>query len=185
MSCQVPLEHPDEFSDVFTNTNAIRFTHAVAPRYGHSSDISKLLDGTEDDQGDYLLGLLASSVTIFSVFVVWMFFLLAFKWSGPYSCGVLSARRVPLPPKPLPKNDTEGYQEALDEWNTIYHKVNRSQNVMKVLVVFAGLSIVVSSILLSVKGYVNEYQVSGDFACQNTDRFSLFPTPEWIVYYNP
>jgi hypothetical protein len=176
MSCQVQLEYPDEFSDVFTNTNAIRFSHAMALRYGHSSDISKLLDGDEDDKNDYLLGLLASSITIFIFFVVWMFFLLAFKWAGPYSCGVLSGSRVPLPPKPLPENyedSEEGYQEALDEWNEIYHKVNRSQNVMKGLVVFAGLSIVVSSILLSVKGYVinDEYQVSLDFTCQNTDRF--------------
>jgi hypothetical protein len=160
MSCQdVKLEYSDEFSDVFANTNAIRFTHAVVPRYGHTADISKLLDGTEDDQEDYLRGLLASSITIFSFFVVWMIVLLAFKWSGPYSVGVLSGRRPPLPPKPEAENyedDMEGYQEALDEWNTIYHRVSRSQNVMKWLVIFAALSIIVCSILLSVKGYVNE-----------------------------
>jgi hypothetical protein len=162
MSCQdIQLEYPDEFSDVFADTNAIRFAHAAAPRYGHTANISKLLDGTEDDKEDYLRGLLASSITIFSFFVVWMFVLLAFKWSGPHSVGVLSGRRLPLPPKPETENyedDMEGYQEALDEWNRIYHKVNRSQNVMKGLVVFAGLSIIVSSILLSVKGYVNEYK---------------------------
>jgi hypothetical protein len=58
MSFQVQLEYLDEFSDTFSNTNtntsAIRFAHAVAPRYGHSSDISKLLNGTEDDKRDYL-----------------------------------------------------------------------------------------------------------------------------------
>jgi hypothetical protein len=85
-----------------------------------------------------------------------------------------------LPAKPLPEHhedDMEGYQEALEEWNQMYHRVNRSQNVMKGLVVFAGLSIIVSSISLSVKGCVNVYiarRSSGDFTCQKTDGLGAF-----------
>jgi hypothetical protein len=155
MSCDLQTEFPEEFlGDIFENTNAINFMHRAPPRYGHSSDINLLINGSESEQKDYLRGLLASSITIFSFFVVWMFLLWAFKCMGPYSVGLLSGRRVPLPARPQKQHydNDEKYEEDLDKWIRNHEGVKYRNTFMKGLVLFAGLSIVVSSILLSVKG---------------------------------
>jgi len=60
-------------------------------------------DEDDDVREDYLRGLLATSITIFSFFVFWIVVLLIFKYFlGPYSpVGWLSGSQIPLPPKPL------------------------------------------------------------------------------------
>jgi hypothetical protein len=155
MSCDVQTEFPEEFlGGIFENTEAIEFMHNTPPRYGHSSDINLLINGSESEQEDYLRGLLASSITIFWFFMIWMFFVWVFKCMGPYAVGIFSGRRVPLPAKPRQADyeDNKKYEEKLEKWIRHYEGVKLGNTFMKGLVLFAGLSIIVSSILLSVKG---------------------------------
>jgi hypothetical protein len=83
-----------------------------------------------------------------------MFLVWAFKCMGPYSVGLLSGRRVPLPARPQQQDydNNEKYEEELEKWIRNYEGVKCGNTFMKGLVLFAGLSIIVSSILLSVKG---------------------------------
>jgi hypothetical protein len=101
-SCTVSssFRDPAFFPDAFHNTRAIEFVRRMTFRYGHTSDIVLLATGSEEQQKDYLKGLLASSITIFCFFLVWVCILLICKRIGPSKAGWLSGRRDPLPPRP-------------------------------------------------------------------------------------
>jgi hypothetical protein len=107
--CVIPETDFGNFSPIsFHNTKAIQFVHGAVPRFGKPNDILLLVNGSEGEKKDYLRGLLASAITIFSIFLVWTCVLLYFKRQGPQSSyGWLSGRRVPLPPKPRKPTDDE------------------------------------------------------------------------------
>ncbi len=156
-SCTIPPLFEDPFSPAtFQNTHSIRFWHQRAARYGNSNDIKFLIEGSESQAEEYLRGLLASSITMFSLAVVWCIFLVAFKCIGPYGVGWLSGRHIPIKPKPLEADyaKEEEFQVASVSWDKKYKKILRSRKIMKGFVIFSGLGIVASSIMLSVKGYV-------------------------------
>jgi hypothetical protein len=202
----------------FHNTKAIQFVHEAVPRYGKPNDILLLVNGSEGEKKDYLRGLLASAITIFSIFLVWTCVLLYFKWQGPQRYGWLSGRRVVplLPPKPrnpndeknkeaapaddnpnlddenhkqdcadddppegsneVEKNDDESqnknalpnefvgndnhqrllllYEEDMVAWNHNYVQIQRERRFMKGLVIFSAFFIILSSLLMCIKGYV-------------------------------
>lgn len=114
--CQVLESDPqgvygeeESFTDLFYETRAIKFMHNVALRYGHPSNLTALLDESSSDNtgksGDYIRGLMATSVTLSCFFLLWMALLLIFKCVlGPRVVGFLSGRRLPVPPKPNPKH---------------------------------------------------------------------------------
>jgi hypothetical protein len=130
-TCSIPTDLFEDFdAPAFKNTAAIQWMHDVPPRYGRSKDILLLMEGTEDEQEDYIRGLLASSITMLCFFGVWMIILAIFHCMGPSQVGVLSGKppnpTIPTPPRKL--------------W------------FLRMLVLFAGLSIIISSILMSVNG---------------------------------
>ena len=153
--CEEPVAVPDQFlGAIFENTNAIEFMHNVPPRYGSTSDLNAMIQGTEDERKEYLRGMLAASITIFCIFALWMFFLLAFKCVGPYVTGCLSGRRLPLPRKPESEqyDDEEEYETELEAWNRNYARVKTVHTVVKGIVLIAGLSIIICATLSTMYG---------------------------------
>jgi hypothetical protein len=136
-NCSIPTELLEDFhAPPFQNTPAIRWMHDLPPRFGRRNDLLSLMQGTEDEQQDYIIGLLASSIAMFCFFGLWMIVLAVFKCMGPSEVGILSG-------KP----------------NTTPQTKPRRMWFLRLLVLFAGLSIIVSSILMSVNGYVIRYTV--------------------------
>jgi hypothetical protein len=145
-SCDIPTEFIEAFdAPDFQNTKAIRWMHGITPRFGHSRNLLLLMQGNEDEQKDYIRGLIASSIAVFSFFLVWMIFLLIFKCMGPNEAGILSGRPKELQAKPHNPQD-------LAAWDREYAKVRKRLNLLRGLVLFAGFSIILSSILMSANG---------------------------------
>jgi hypothetical protein len=129
-TCSIPTEFLEDFdAPAFENTAAIRWMHDAPPRYGRSKDILLLMEGTEEEQQDYMRGLLASSITMLCFFGFWMILLAVFYCMGPSQVGILSGK---------PPNQTTTPPRKL--W------------FLRMLVLFAGFSIILSSILMSVNG---------------------------------
>jgi hypothetical protein len=203
--CVIPEIDDGNFSPkAFHNTKAIKFVHQAVPRYGKPNDILLLVNGSEAEKKDYLRGLLASAITIFTIFLVWTCVLLYFKWQGPQRYGWLSGRRVPLPPKPRNPNDEKNeapaddnpnfdddnhkqdcaddhegpneienneesqknalknefvgndnqrlYEEDMVAWNHNYVRIQRERRFMKGLVFISAFFIILSSVLMIIKG---------------------------------
>jgi hypothetical protein len=77
----------------FENTPVLQFVHDRSPRFGKSNDILLFLVGTEEEQQDYVRGLLASSIAIVVLVLCWTGFLIYAKYKGPEKFGWLSGRR--------------------------------------------------------------------------------------------
>jgi hypothetical protein len=187
---------------VFENTRATEFAHDQVPRFGKPKDVLLFVIGSEDERKEYLLGLLSSSIAIFSLLLVWTSLLVYFQRAGPERYGWLSGRRV-MPPnrktekatddaglelvenhnqdnnarrqevpidsgnrrmKGLPgpqlveegdrRDNKQQYDEELDVGNHQTHdgQTQREQHFMKALVAFAAFCIILSSIMMNVKG---------------------------------
>jgi len=65
------------FSPPYETSNAVQQFHAV-PRFGHSDDITNVLEDV-DDRTDYILGVIFLAVVIMSSFVLWSLSILFFK----------------------------------------------------------------------------------------------------------
>jgi hypothetical protein len=182
MSCQIENEFDDFSPTLFQNTKQIQWVHNNVPRFGKTNDILALVTGSAEEGNDYFIGLLASSIAMFSVFLIWACILLCMKCKGPETFGWFSGRRLPFPPRPnsskgvveepADQNEAEPVEEspigddgdlqmpdkmlAVDkdgtEWDIRYAAVQRQHKFMKMLVFFACLMIVIGSILMSVKG---------------------------------
>lgn len=148
VSCNVSnLQLVEAFqAPAFVTTNVIRRVHESAPRFGHSNDLLYLMTGDQAEQRDYVKGLIASSIAIFALFIVWLIFLVVFKCMGPYQVGILSGRPRPLPP--MPANDSGD----LIAWEQRRSQVESRLNRLRILVIICGMVIVVSACLMSVKG---------------------------------
>jgi hypothetical protein len=147
-TCRVPSAFFQYFdAEDFHTTRTIHFMHDMPPRYGHTRNISRLLDGTEEENKDYLKGLVATSITVFIFFICWMLVLLLFKYLGSSKVGGLSGSLLPLPPKPDEKQ-TEDFQE----WDQVYQRTRRRLSVAHGVVLFAGLSIIVAAVCMSFFG---------------------------------
>jgi hypothetical protein len=69
-SCDIPTEFIEAFdAPDFQNTKAIRWMHGITPRFGHSRNLLLLMQGNEDEQKDYIRGLIASSIAVFCFFL--------------------------------------------------------------------------------------------------------------------
>ena len=156
-TCSFQAIFEDQFQTYpFNNTAGISFWHLRSARFGHTNDLQYLIDGTKSEGEDYLRGLLASSILIFSIAIVWCIALLAFKWIGPRRVGWLSGKHVPLPPNPGREEAADSDDNKVDEgptaWELKYNKIIRGRTIMKVLVVIAGIGIIINAIMLSVIG---------------------------------
>ena len=165
--CPIELGFEQNFSpDPFENTDTIRLSHRMAIRYGKPDDIKLLIQGTKEEGKDYLRGLLATSITIFCIAVVWCFLLIVFKCLGPRKVGWLSGTQIPLPPQPRQEDYGKDGDEDEDDgnpsqssflqdtavWQQKYNRILRRRRFMKAAIVFSGLVIVANAIMLSVKG---------------------------------
>lgn len=69
-----------------------------APRFGHSRDIS-LLAGSTDRKKEYIYGIVAFSLFLISLFLLWSIFTLVFKWRGRGKYGCVAGRFFYKPEK--------------------------------------------------------------------------------------
>lgn len=97
-------------------------------------------------------GLLASSITLFVFFLVWSTLLLIFKcFAPPDSSNAtrwLAGERLCIDEPP--PQELKPYQYT--EWQKHYHNIKRQLYCFRGVVLFAGLSIIVSAIVMSVGG---------------------------------
>jgi hypothetical protein len=164
------VSEPDFRKDRFENTEAISFMHKTPPRFGYHSDLNLLIDGDSEDANDYIKGLLASSFAMFCFFLVWITILLVLKCCGPKRVGFWSGRIAPLPAEPQPPRcgdeleassmDTQrtetktfqNYKEDHKEWRNTKNASKRRLNILRIIVLFCGTSIIVSATLMVSKG---------------------------------
>ena len=73
---------------------SLRRAHEFTPRFGHSSDINQLL--RNEDPSDYVVGVLAASVAIFGLMILWLIILLTLRCLGQSRVGFLSGSPIPL-----------------------------------------------------------------------------------------
>jgi hypothetical protein len=97
-------------------------------------------------------GLLASSITMFVFFLVWSILLLIFKIFAP-SDSTNKTRWLagkPLKVEEPPSKSTKPFQYT--EWKSHYDNVKRQVYCFRAIVLFAGLSIIISAIVMSIGG---------------------------------
>lgn len=94
-------------AEEFETTREIILGHEVTPRFGHTRNITAVLesvgDGTEQSRAvtkDYVIGVVSASIAMFAFFCCWMITLLLLKCIGPKRVGFFSGDRVKLPPPP-------------------------------------------------------------------------------------
>lgn len=130
----------------------IRCTHLSTIQYN-----TMQCNATSETCTDYLRGLLASSITILCFFVLWSLLLLAFKCFGSRRPNDLSNKtrwlagkpfRVDLPPTVSEEKDPDAHAS----WQQQYRKVKKTLYIFRAFVLFAGTSIVISAIVMSVSG---------------------------------
>ncbi|KAG7337817.1 hypothetical protein IV203_015286 [Nitzschia inconspicua] len=151
--CSIPTNILDDFETVsFQNTKAIRWMHDIPPRYGKPDDVLLLMAGDEEQQKDYMRGLLASSITMFVFFLVWSLLLLIFKcFAPPDSSNVtrwLAGERLRIDEPPSKEHKPFHHSE----WQKKYDNTKKQLYCFRGIVLFAGLSIIVSAIVMSVLG---------------------------------
>lgn len=147
-SCEIPeLNLVESFTPPpFVNTRSIEWTHEMAPRFGAPNNLLLLMEGSADEQQSYLKGLMASSIAMFSLFIVWLVFLIVFRCMGPQEVGFLSGKPRPLPPQP-PENS-----EDFVAWQKLKTSAERRMHLVRIVVCICGLLIIISSCLMAVKG---------------------------------
>jgi hypothetical protein len=177
--CTIAEQFKDSFAkDPFEATAAIVWMHAMPPRFGHSRDLNQLINGSSKQRKDYLNGLLGASYAMFYIFIVWSVTILVLKCLGPKNVGAWSGSMQPLKAEPRApqllivqrgdsKLDPPGvratedlsydyYAHQYERRHEIWTKAKRTQtrnlNIMRVIVLFAGTSIVISATLMMGKG---------------------------------
>ena len=132
-SCEIPTEFLIEESFTgapdFENTVAIRWMHNNMPRFGYPRELSTLMTGTSEEQTQYKRGLIATSYAMICVFVLWSILLILFKRMGPKKAGILSGASP-----------------------TVSNTPPLRKRIFRGIFLFAGLSIIICSILMSLNG---------------------------------
>ena len=78
----------------FRASHRLKKTNEQAIRFGGSNDMITLLEGSSDEQADYLFGLVAGSVLVAIFFALWTVLILVFKFNGYRRCGFLCGRFI-------------------------------------------------------------------------------------------
>jgi hypothetical protein len=90
------------------------------PRFGFPNDIELLINGNSDSTTDYVMGIVAGSIIIFLVAVVWSFAIICLKILGQKRVGFLAGHFV-RPSASSPKRGTEetgecgGFEVVMDK----------------------------------------------------------------------
>lgn len=131
----------------FSNTPAIRYAHEFPHRYGHSSNLTAFVLGTEDD---YIRGLLATSVTITAILLAWILIGLFLYWNPSFKRkwvdGYLLGRKL------RPPRDRHSYsnrQEYEDEWMKWNHSRESQRRLTSGCARVGCAGIIVGAIILS------------------------------------
>lgn len=166
--CSIPTEVFEDFTaEEFSNTNIIEWMHSIPPRFGKTNDILNLMIGTEDQQQEYVRGLLASSIALFFFFLVWAGLLLIFKFFAPPN-GSNYTRwlggqplRMPSPPlgddedgnnNNIHYNSSKGDTKEFRDWKREYNTTKYQLFGFRIIVWFAGLAIAIAALVMSVYG---------------------------------
>jgi hypothetical protein len=106
MSCPVDLRFRDDYQPPgFESTRrSLEFLDNGIPRFGKSADLLDLIQGSDEEKKDYLLGLTAASMAIFGFFGLWILLWGIWSWLGHDIVGVLSGSRIRMTPPPQPKS---------------------------------------------------------------------------------
>ena len=118
--------------DGFRDTPLIKFVHNRVPRFGNPNNILVLIEGTDEEKNDYLRGLLACSIAMFAVFLVWSLILIFMKYRGPQKYGWLSGRRNPIPPKPSTTTSNEHAPKENDEQEKTEEAKDPTKNIAQI-----------------------------------------------------
>jgi hypothetical protein len=151
-SCIADNLEEDYQVPVFRNTAAISWMHSAPPRFGHDSDLNDVINGSQEDRDDYLKGLLASSIAMFCFFSVWITTLLVLKCCGLKRVGFWSGSVTPLPStSPNQGGRLEDYLERR-AWSAQKQAAKRRLTIMRLIVLFAGTSVIISAGLMVARG---------------------------------
>jgi hypothetical protein len=115
-------EAPFETAADFSNTPAIELMHERSPRFGNSDELLTLIQGNDDDN-EYVQGLIASSIVAGVFFLLWAFLIIYLncynKGSNP---SLLSGQALQVSPPPqapkYPHVETENDSEEEEEVET-------------------------------------------------------------------
>lgn len=142
----------DEFqAPGFSNTAAIEWMHTAPPRFGHVSDLNELINGSQEDGKDYIIGLLAPSIAMFCFFSVWITTILLLKCCGRKRVGFWSGSITPVPAEPAKGGRLEDHLEHR-AWGAQRQATKRRMTIMRLIVLFAGASIITCAGLMVSQG---------------------------------
>jgi hypothetical protein len=124
-----------------------------------------LLFGSKEEGRDYLWGVFASAIAIALFILVWILAIFCLRIAGPKKVGILSGKQV-APAKPeqsslgqenveLNEADDAGYHDSIDAWKKKSRIRQRRLNRVRIVVLLCSLGIVVSAILMILKGVQN------------------------------
>lgn len=108
---------------------------------------------------DYIRGLLAASITIFCFFLIWSLLLILFKCccfgrpafdKSNNKTRWLSGKPFIVNHKPVVAEDKD--PDAHQEWDKQYRNVRRILFWCRATVLFAGMSIIISAVVMSIQG---------------------------------
>eukprot|EP00526_Cylindrotheca_closterium_P008407 CAMPEP_0113652706 /NCGR_PEP_ID=MMETSP0017_2-20120614/28165_1 /TAXON_ID=2856 /ORGANISM="Cylindrotheca closterium" /LENGTH=829 /DNA_ID=CAMNT_0000565603 /DNA_START=62 /DNA_END=2554 /DNA_ORIENTATION=+ /assembly_acc=CAM_ASM_000147 len=100
----------------FQNTGNIQFYHSNVPRFGNTNEVLNLLQGTSDQQQEYIQGLLATPILLGIFIMAWVIVLWVFNCCRCCFCrnhDWLAGKPVPLPEEPNGKHHDD-YKEEID-----------------------------------------------------------------------
>mmetsp|Transcript_4121 Transcript_4121/g.9611 ORF Transcript_4121/g.9611 Transcript_4121/m.9611 type:complete len:284 (+) Transcript_4121:69-920(+) len=100
----------------FENTGNIQFYHNNVPRFGNTNEILNLLQGTSDQQQEYIQGLLAAPILLGIFIMTWIIVLCVFSCCRCCCCrnhSWLAGNPVSLPEEPNSKNHDD-YKGEID-----------------------------------------------------------------------
>jgi len=95
----------------FENTRNIKFYHNNVPRFGNTNEVLNLLQGTSDQQQEYIQGLLATPILLYVFIMAWIIVLWEYKsWRNHHW---LAGKPVQMPEEPNSKNHDD-YKGEID-----------------------------------------------------------------------
>mmetsp|Transcript_33721 Transcript_33721/g.73041 ORF Transcript_33721/g.73041 Transcript_33721/m.73041 type:complete len:592 (-) Transcript_33721:815-2590(-) len=175
----LPELTPDTYEPTnFTVTHFIQRMHSW-PRFGLTTDINSLLSGESEQQKDYIVGIVAGSLIILGVAVVWLLVLLVLKCCGkrvgcasgkprcPVRPDIASATSATEPSQigfevsdkaNVPDDSTrviqveEAADPTMEEWERKLKRHERTMWWTRMLFMLAGTVAIISSFLFFTMG---------------------------------
>lgn len=90
MSVEAPA-FADLSAEDYTQPSRVILMHSL-PRFGHNANFAKLVSSNQDEQVDYVVGIVAAAFFILSLFIFWGAAIMSCKCMGKRRIGFLSGR---------------------------------------------------------------------------------------------